>query len=45
MAIVSLGARGNPVAYKFTAFAPFTILSQGPGYWGADRFRRRPTLH
>jgi len=35
MAIVSLGARGNPVVYKFTAFAPFTILSQGSGYWGS----------
>ena len=35
MAIASLGAPGIPVMYKFTAFAPFTILSQGPGYWGS----------
>ena len=32
MAIVSLGSGGTPVDYVFTA--PFTIVSQGAGYWG-----------
>jgi hypothetical protein len=32
MAIVSLGAPGTSVDYVFTA--PFTIVSQGAGYWG-----------
>ncbi|MCW5625915.1 MAG: PEP-CTERM sorting domain-containing protein [Burkholderiales bacterium] len=32
MAIVSLGQSGQPVSYLFDQ--PFTILSQGTGYWG-----------
>lgn len=32
MAIVSLGAPGIPTTYDFSA--PFTIVSQGTGYWG-----------
>lgn len=33
MAIVSLGQGGVATTYAFDA--PFTILSQGPGYWGS----------
>lgn len=32
MAIVSLGAPGTPIDYVFNT--PFTIVSQGAGYWG-----------
>ena len=32
MAIVSLGSTGAPTTYDFDS--PFTIISQGPGYWG-----------
>ena len=32
MAVVSLGAPGTTITYDFDA--PFTIVSQGPGYWG-----------
>lgn len=34
MAIVSLGAPGIPTTYNFDS--PFTILSQGVGYWGGS---------
>jgi hypothetical protein len=33
MAIVSLGQSGIPVNYNFIN-APFTVLSDGPGWWG-----------
>jgi hypothetical protein len=32
MSIVSLGQPGVPTTYDFNA--PFTIVSQGPGFWG-----------
>ncbi|MEK7681700.1 MAG: hypothetical protein AAB369_02595, partial [Chloroflexota bacterium] len=32
MAIVSLGSGGNTITYNFNS--PFTIVSQGVGYWG-----------
>lgn len=34
MALVSLGAPGNPITYDFDS--PFTIVSQGAGYWGGS---------
>lgn len=34
MAIVSLGAGGTPTTYDFDS--PFTIVSQGAGYWGGS---------
>ena len=34
MALVSLGQRGLPTTYDFDA--PFTIVSQGPGYFGGN---------
>lgn len=34
MAIVSLGAPGTPTTYDFDS--PFTIVSQGVGYWGGS---------
>ncbi|PKN80814.1 MAG: hypothetical protein CVU47_08610 [Chloroflexi bacterium HGW-Chloroflexi-9] len=37
MAIVSLGSGGIPTTYDFDR--PFTIVSQGAGYWGGDATR------
>lgn len=37
MAIVSLGSGGNYTTYDFDR--PFTIVSQGAGYWGGDATR------
>lgn len=34
MSIVSLGQPGVPTTYDFDS--PFTIVSQGPGYWGGS---------
>ena len=34
MAIVSLGQPGLPTTYDFDS--PFTIVSQGTGYWGGN---------
>lgn len=42
MAIVSLGSGGNPITYEFDS--PFTIVSQGAGFWGGgdDRLQELP---
>ena len=40
MAIVSLGAPGTVITYDFDS--PFTIVSQGPGYWGGTNTSLTP---